>query len=281
MALRFQEGEGEGEGEGGEDQYEGADWYKRYNFDDAQVAVLKEYKSEEEVHKAYVEQKKKLSSGFRMPDTLSDQQKNELADRVAKEQGVPVGLETEKALKAYDLLEAPDEIIVPGMRISEEGKERFRNFCLEKKVPPSVANDLYQFYKQERRYEHGTQQADLEARQQHTFDRLAELHGGEKAVGEGMEYIQQYLTQFSDGPDDWEAFKAWAFQNGKGDSHILMRALWAPAHEAMAEATSPKTEAAAKVKSLFDEDLAKAKEKWPNQSYLWPKPTDSKYRMTS
>ena len=238
-------------------EFQAADWYGGYGLDDDQSKMVSQFKDEASMAKGYCDIKKSYGTGFRMPENLTDAQQEELSIRMAKVKGVP------DTKEGYMLVDAPDEVIAPGVRLSEEGKGRFLDFCLERKHSPKDANDLYQLYKEEMRTAHAANQETITNGRDETFKRISTLHGGDEAATEGMQYIKQYLKQFADGPDDFAQLERVLGLTGGGDHHILVRALWGPAHDAMSEATSPQAKEVAVQKSKAADHMKYLKEEYP------------------
>lgn len=185
--------------------------------DESSKAILSRYDNREDAFKALVEQRKQISSGFKLPDKLSDAERDEVLARGAQLRGVPEGAENYNLVKPEELGE---------IDISEEAKMALRIFAKERDIGQETFQGLYEkTLRLIKTRADADEAAEIEAfdkEHEATATSMQKYWGPDEYAGR-LELIKDFAQSRAIDKEDYDRFINRLKETGMGNDPLLMK----------------------------------------------------------
>lgn len=185
--------------------------------DETTKAILGRYDTREDAFKALVEQRKQISSGFKLPDELSDSEREQVLARGAKLRGVLEGAENYTLVKPEELGETD---------ISEEAKMALRIFAKERSIGQETLQGLYEktlrLIKSRADADEVQRIEDFDNEHDATATSMQKYWGPDEYAGR-LELIKDFAQSRAIDKEDYDRFINRLKETGMGNDPLLMK----------------------------------------------------------
>lgn len=185
--------------------------------DESVKNILGQYDTRDAALQSIVDHKKMVSSGFKLPDKLSDTERDEVLARGAQLRGVPEGAEN------YNLVK-PEEL--GDIDISEEAKMALRIFAKERNIGQETFQGLYEktlrLIKTRFDADEGQRIEDFDKEHEATATSMQKYWGPDEYAGR-LELIKDFAQSRAIDKDDYDRFINRLKETGMGNDPLLMK----------------------------------------------------------